>query len=79
MIFAGQVIAGGVLSMTEITCKQVDEFPQSSVARHVRLSVNAWGHDPDTVASLMVMVGVASQLSVAVAVPVFAGSVLAEH
>ena len=37
------------------------------------------GHPPATVTSLKVMVGVASQLSDAVAFPVFAGSVLAVH
>ena len=79
MTFPGQTIAGGVVSIITITCKQVDELPQSSVALHVRFSVNACGHDPDTVASLIVIVGVASQLSVAVAVPVLAGNVLAVH
>lgn len=78
-MFAGQIIAGGVVSTITITCKQVEEFPQSSVALQVRFSVYACGQDPETVASLIVIVGVASQLSVAVAVPVFAGSVLAEH
>ena len=67
VMFPGQTIAGGVVSTIIITCRHVDEFPQSSVALQVRLSVNALGHDPDTVASLIVIVGVASQLSVAIA------------
>lgn len=41
--------------------------------------VNFWGQDPGAVASVKVMVGVASQLSVAVAVPVVAGAVLSEQ
>ena len=36
-------------------------------------------HDPPAVASLNVITGVASQLSVAVALPVSAGSVLSVH
>ena len=40
--------------------------------------VNSCGHAPPTVTSVEVIVGVASQ-SVAVAVPVFAGNVLAVH
>ena len=54
------------------------EFPQSSVALHVLLIVYSCGHPPATVTSVEVMVGVASQLSVAVAVPfVPPGAVLA--
>jgi hypothetical protein len=37
------------------------------------------GHDPDAVISLKVSVGEATQLSVAVAVPVLGGNVLAVH
>ena len=54
-------------------------LPQSSVASHVRVVVISSGHAPPTVTSLDVMVGVESQLSVAVAVPVLAGKVLAVH
>ena len=56
------------------------EFPQSSVAVQVRVIVYSCGHAPPVVTSLEVMVGVRSQLSVAVAVP-FAppGAVLAVH
>ncbi len=37
------------------------------------------GHAPPTLTSLKVIEGVESQLSVAVALPVLAGAVLAEH
>ena len=55
------------------------ELPQSSVAIQVRVMVLSCGHAPPTDTSLDVMVGVASQLSVAVALPVVAGNVLAVH
>ena len=80
-MFGGQkVITGGVLSSTKMVCIQLLELPQSSVARHVRVMVYSCGHAPATVTSVDVIVGVASQLSVAVAVP-FAppGAVLAVH
>ena len=56
----------------------MDELPQSSVASHVLMMVYSCGHAPAVVTSDEVMVGVPSQLSVAVAVP-FAppGAVLA--
>jgi hypothetical protein len=78
--FGGHVITGGVLSSTKMVCRHVLELPQSSVAIHVRVMVYSCGHAPPTVTSVDVIVGVASQLSVAVAVP-FAppGAVLAEH
>ena len=41
--------------------------------------VSLCGQFPPVVTSLKVIVGVASQLSVAVAVPVLAGNVLAVH
>ena len=78
--FGGQVICGGVLSSTKMVCRQVLELPQSSVALHVRLMVYSCGHAPATVTSVEVTVGVASQLSVAVAVPLVPpGAVLAVH
>jgi hypothetical protein len=40
VIFAGQVMVGGVLSNTVITCAHVAELPQASVARYVRVSIN---------------------------------------
>ena len=80
MRLAGQVITGGVLSSTKMVCVQVLELPQSSVALHVLVMVYSCGHAPPTVTSDEVMFGVASQISVAVAVP-FAppGAVLALH
>jgi hypothetical protein len=78
--FGGQVITGGVLSSTKIVCVQLLELPQSSIARHVLVIVYSCGHAPPTVTSVDVIVGVASQLSVAVAVPLAPpGAVLAEH
>jgi hypothetical protein len=49
------------------------------VATQVRVIVLSCGHAPPTLTSVEVIVGVASQLSVAVAVPVVAGKVLAVH
>ena len=74
---AGQVIDGAALSSTRIVCTHVLIFPQSSVAVHVRLIVYSCAQAPATVTSEDVIVGVASQLSVAVADPVLAGNVLA--
>ena len=37
----GQVIDGGVLSVTEIVLLQVEELPQSSVAVQVRVTENS--------------------------------------
>jgi hypothetical protein len=54
-------------------------LPQSSVALQVLVIVNSSGHDPPIVTSLNVIEGVLSQLSVAVALPVLAGNVLAVH
>ena len=77
--FGGQVMTGGVLSSTKIVCRQLLELPQSSVATQVRFIVLSCGHAPPTVTSLKVKDAVASQLSVAVGVPVLAGNVLAVH
>ena len=74
---AGQVMAGATLSSIIMVCVQVLELPQSSVAIQVRVMVPSCGHAPATDMSVEVIVGVASQSSVAVAVPVLAGNVLA--
>lgn len=79
VIFVGHVMTGGVLSSITMVCTHVLELPQSSVACHVRWMDPSCGQPPPTVTSVKVIVGVASQLSVAVAVPVFAGNVLAVH
>jgi hypothetical protein len=76
----GHVIIGTVLSSTTIVWLHVFILPQSSVAFQVLVMVYSCGHVGEaTVTSLKVTVGIASQLSVAVAVPVFAGNVLAVH
>jgi len=48
---------------------QVDEFPQSSVAVQVLVTVNSPGQVPGVVTSAKVIVTVGSQASVAVAIP----------
>ena len=48
---------------------QEDEFPQSSVAVQVRVTVSSAGHVPGVVTSAKVMSTTASQASVAVAKP----------
>ena len=59
---------------------QVFILPQSSVAFQVRVMVYSCGHVCEaTVTSVKVTFGIASQLSVAVALPVFPGKVLAVH
>ena len=78
--FPGHVIIGAVLSSTTIVWLQVFMFPQSSVAFHVRVMVYSCGQVGEAiVASVKLKVGIASQLSVAVALPVLAGKVLAVH
>jgi hypothetical protein len=67
----GQVIEGAVLSVTEIVLLQVVELPQSSVAVHVRVTVN--GQLPEVVTSENPGITVGSQASVAVAVPKIIG------
>jgi len=79
VIFGGHVITGLVLSVMTMVWLQVLKFPQSSCDFQVLVMVYACGHDPATVASVKVIVGVASQLSVDVGLPVLAGNVLVLH
>lgn len=60
-----------------MVCTHVLELPQSSVATHVRVMVLSCGQDAPVVISVKVISGAGSQLSVAVAVPVAGGKVLA--
>jgi hypothetical protein len=76
---AGQSMDGGVLSSTVITCTQVLELSQSSVAVQVLLIVYSCGHAPEMVWSAKTTRGAESQLSVAVDVPVSATNVLSVH
>jgi len=76
---AGQLIVGATLSVTTTVCTQVLELPHPSEAIHVRVIVISNGHVPPTVTSLKVIVGVAAQLSVAVADPVAGGNVPEEQ
>jgi len=71
----GQPMVGGITSSRVIVCTQVLELPQLSVAVHVREMPELPVHPPGVVASEYVMEIERSQLSVAVAKPVLAGSV----
>jgi len=65
-VCATHVIVGGVLSCTTIVRLQVAVLLQSSVAVHVRVTLNVPGHDPGVVESEKVTVTLASQASVTV-------------
>ena len=67
VILSGQVTVGGVVSTTVMVWLQLAELPQSSVAVQVRVCVPVPGQAPGVNASVKVTVGVASQVSVAVA------------
>ena len=79
--FDGHVIDGAALSSTAMIWLHVLVLLQSSVARQVRVIVYSCMQMPlAVVTSVNVMVGVASQLSVAVAEPPVApGAVLEVH
>jgi len=72
-------MAGGTTSSSKMVWTQVAEFPQSSVAVHVRVIFMPEGQLPEAVTSLKMTKGAVSQLSLAVAVPVLAGNVLPLH
>jgi hypothetical protein len=61
-----QIIVGGVISLTVIVALQDAVLLQSSVAVHVRVTLYVPAHEPWEVASVNVIVTVASQTSVAV-------------
>ena len=63
------MIVGAVISRTTIVPLQVAALPQSSVAVHVRVTLYVPAHEPAVVASEKVIVTLASQLSIAVAIP----------
>src|SRR5258706_349365 len=65
----GHVIVGAVLSVTDIVLLQVEEFPQSSVAVHVRVTENSWGQLPGVVIVENVGTTLGSHKSEAVAAP----------
>ena len=65
----GQVITGAEVSWTKMVALHVDEFPQSSVAVQVLVTVSSAGHVPGVVTSAKVMLTDVSQASVAVANP----------
>ena len=78
MLPGHDVIVGGVESSIIIVWMHVEELLHASVALHVLMIVYSWGHPPATVASEKVTPGT-EQLSVAVAIPVEGGKVLAVH
>jgi hypothetical protein len=68
VVTVGQLMTGGVLSVTKMVLLQVLEFPQSSTAVQVRVTEYSCGQMPlGVVTSLEVGVTLASQSSVAVA------------
>jgi hypothetical protein len=75
---AGQVILGALVSTIVINWVQVLELPQSSIALNV-LVITICGQSVPLITSEKPIVGVASQLSVAVAFPVAEVAVLALH
>lgn len=78
--FGGQTIDGTVLSSMVIVCTQVLLLLHKSVAVQVRVIVYSWVQVcEEVVTSAYTTTGVPLQLSVAVAVPVVTGSVLAVH
>jgi hypothetical protein len=79
VILAGHVIIGAWLSSIAMIWLQVELLPQLSVAVHVLVIVLSCGHEPPIVTSPKVMIGAESTLSVAVALPVLEGAVLAVH
>ena len=66
VVWAAQVIVGGVLSWTTMVALQVAVFKQSSVAVHVLVTLYAPAHAPGVVTSEKVTVTVPSQPSDAV-------------
>ena len=77
VVLDGQEINGGELSVSVIICMHIATLPLSSVAIHVRIILYPTAHPGVAiVTSLYVIVGVGSQKSIAVAVPVTEGAVL---
>src|SRR6266542_795016 len=71
----GQVMAGGMVSTKERRRTQVARLPQASVAFQVRSRPGRPAQPAGVAASVKVIVTIPAQLSVAVAEPVWAGSV----
>ena len=64
-VVAGQVIVGGVVSMTTTVWLQLALLPEQSVAVHVRVLLYVPGQDPGVVTSTNVTTGAGSHVSVA--------------
>jgi hypothetical protein len=69
------MVGAGAAATTVMTCWQVALLLQSSVAVQVRVIVVGAGQGPPATLSMKVTFGVASQLSIAVALPVALGAV----
>jgi len=76
--FTGHVVCGDVLSSTVMVWLHELKFPHASVAFQLRIMVRSCGQSPGRMTSVKVIPSV-EQLSIAVADPVVAGSVLAVH
>lgn len=77
--FAGQLMGGGVVSVTFIVWSQLEELPEQSVAVQVRIMALSPVQDEPEAASVKLISGFGSQASVAVAEPVTDGSFEAPH
>jgi hypothetical protein len=75
----GHVMIGSRVSISIMICTHESLLPHASTTIQVLMIVISWTQDPSTITSLKENVGRVSQPSVAVAMPVFAGSVLAEQ
>ena len=76
---AGQVMVGGVVSLTLINCTQLSALPVQSVALKVRVIRLSPVQEFPVTTSVKVIAGLGSQTSVAVAVPVADGADDAPH
>src|SRR5438093_4487827 len=75
LTLAGQVITGPTVSVTVTVWSQVDVLPQLSVAVQVRVMTYLPAQLPGAVTSLWVLLATPLQVSLALALPVSAGSV----
>src|SRR5436309_14855183 len=75
LTLAGQVITGPSVSVTVMVWSQVDLFPQLSVAVQILVLSSSLFRSPGAVTSLWVILATPLQASMALALPVSAGSV----
>jgi hypothetical protein len=77
-IGGGQPIIGGVTSFTVMICWHDAVLPQRSVAVYVLVNVNLFAHVMLVITSILVIITVPGQLSVAIAPP-GGGTMLAQE